>query len=97
MEEGVAEVERGAENAGRSGETLKDILHQVSTVTAEINEIAVASEQQTSTTDEIARNIHDVSRVMQDMSQRIQNNTLAYSRLTDLSKELQRLVGQFRV
>jgi len=60
----VAEVELGAEDATQSGETLKDSLHQVSTVSAEINQIAVASEQQTSTTNEIASNIHEVSRVM---------------------------------
>ncbi len=65
MEEGVGEVGRGTLEAGKSGEALKEILHQINKVTSEINQIAVASEQETATTNEIAVSIQQISMVMQ--------------------------------
>jgi len=97
MKEGEDEVEQGAKEASKSGDALKDILKQVNTVTTEINQIAVASEEQTATTNEIATNIQQISEVMQDTAKRIQENAGASAQLANLSKELQGLVGQFRV
>ncbi|MBP6942288.1 MAG: HAMP domain-containing protein [Syntrophorhabdaceae bacterium] len=97
MKEGEDEVEQGAKEASKSGDALKDILKQVNTVTTEINQIAVASEEQTATTNEIATNIQQISEVMQDTAKRIQENAGASAQLANLSKELQSLVGQFRV
>jgi len=97
MEEGVNEVELGAREAATSGDALKDIREQVHTVTGEISRIAVASEEQTATTNEISSNIHQISKAMQDTSLSIQKNAEAASRLAALSKGLQKLVGQFKV
>ncbi|OPY77467.1 MAG: Methyl-accepting chemotaxis protein CtpH [Syntrophorhabdus sp. PtaU1.Bin058] len=97
MKEGESEVELGTKEASKSGDALKDILKQVNTVTTEINQIAVASEEQTSTTNEIATNIQQISGVMQDTAKRIQENAGAATKLANLSKELQNLVGQFRI
>ena len=97
MEEGVREVETGAVETGKSGEALRDILKQINTVTTEINQIAVASEQQTATTDEIASNIQQISLVMHDTSKMIQENADAASQLSNLSKELQKIVGRFKL
>ncbi len=97
MEEGVVEVDRGVREAEKSGEALKNILRQVNTVTSEINQIAVASEEQTATVNEMAMNIQDISSVVQETSGRIQENSQAASRLAGLSKDLQELVGRFRV
>ena len=97
MEEGVNEVETGAAETGKSGDALRDILKQINTVTGEINQIAVASEQQTATTDEIANNIQQISLVMHDTSKMIQENADAASQLSNLSKELQKIVGIFKL
>jgi len=97
MEEGVREVETGAVETGKSGEALRDILKQINTVTTEINQIAVASEQQTATTDEIASNIQQISLVMHDTAKMIQENADAASQLSNLSKELQKIVGRFKL
>lgn len=97
MEGGVKEVEIGAEEARKSGGALKDILDQIGTVTAEINQIAVASEQQTATTNEISGNILQISEVIQGTARKIQDNAGSSSQLANLSRELQRLVGQFRL
>ena len=97
MEEGVNDVGQGSVEAAKSGEALQDILHQISRVTSEINQIAVASEQETATTNEIASSIQQISQVMQETSKRIQGNAEASAKLAGLSKELQEMVGQFRL
>jgi methyl-accepting chemotaxis protein len=97
MEEGVNEVEVGTAEAAKSGEALRDILSQISKVTVEINQIAVASEEETATTDEIATSIQQISSVINETSTRLQENANASSRLADLSKGLQAMVGQFRL
>ena len=97
MEDGVVEVEKGASEAAKSEGALKDILSQVGTVTSEINQIAVAIEQQTATTNEISGSIQQFSSLMHDMSKRIQDNANTASSLATLSKDLEKLVGQFQV
>ncbi len=97
MEEGVNEVGEGTNEAAKSGEALQDILHQISKVTTEINQIAVASEQETATTNEIATSIQQMSLVMQETAKRIQENAEASTQLANLSEELRSMVGQFRV
>jgi methyl-accepting chemotaxis protein len=97
MEGGVEEVEVGAKEAKKSGDALKDILGQISTVTQEINQIAVASEQQTATSNEIAGNIQRISEVVRDTAKKIEENTTSSSQLASLSGELQGLVRRFTV
>jgi methyl-accepting chemotaxis protein len=97
MEEGVKEVEVGSVEAEKSGDALNDILKQVNAATVEINQIAVASEQQTVTTNEIACNIQQISPVMHDTSKMIQENAEAASQLSNLSKEIQKIVGKFKL
>mgnify|MGYP000847800234 FL=1 len=97
MEQGVKEVEKGSEEAKKSGDAIKDILEQIGAVTAEVNQIAVASEQQTATTNEIANNIQQISEVMQQTARNIQGNADASAQLAALSKRLQEVIGQFRI
>jgi methyl-accepting chemotaxis protein len=97
MEEGVTEVGSGTKEAARSGEALANILQQIGKVTGEINQIAVASEQETATTNEIASNIHQVSQVMQETAHQIQGNASASSELAGLSVVLKEMVSHFKV
>ena len=97
MDEGVKEVEIGAQEAKKSGEALHDILERINTVSGEIGQIAVASEEQTATTDEIANNINQISGVMQATASSINDNARAVSEVATLSNGLKRLLGQFRL
>ncbi len=97
MEEGVREVEIGAQDAKKSGDALKDILKQINIVTSEIGQIAVASEQQTATANEIARNIQQISGVMEETARNVSENADAASQMAGLSTELKKLFGQFRL
>jgi methyl-accepting chemotaxis protein len=97
MEEGVNEVGIGTTEAAKSGEALKAILELINKATGEINQIAVASEEETATTNEIASSIQQISQVMQETARRIQENASASSQLAGLSKGLEEMVGQFKL
>ncbi len=97
IEEGVAEVELGAGHSARSGQALEEILNQVSEVTAQINQIAAAARQQTSTTGEISNNILRITSVVQQTSRDVTETASAAATLSLQSEELQRLVRQFRL
>ncbi len=97
MEEGVGEVRTGASEVVKSGEALKDITLHINKVTGEINQIAVASEEETATTNEIAATIQRISSLAQETAKKIQENSNASSQLANLSKELQTMVGWFRL
>ena len=97
MEKGVKEVKLGSEEARKSGDALKDILKQVGTVTAEVGQIAVAAEEQNATTNEIAQNIQKISQIINETVNGIGENANAASRLADLSINLQKMVGKFKL
>jgi methyl-accepting chemotaxis protein len=97
MEEGVLEVERGTNDAARSGHALEEILAQVSDVTGQINQIATAAEEQTATTNEISGNMQRITEVVQETAGSSQMTAQAASRLSELAGELQGIVDQFRL
>jgi len=97
MEQGVNEVERGTLEAAESGKALEAILEQVGAVTMQVNQIATAAEQQTATTTEITGNIHQITDVVQGTARGAQETAAAARQLSDLSGELQHLIGQFRL
>jgi len=97
MEEGVQEVERGTEDASRSGSALEEILAQVNEVTGQINQIATAAEEQTATTNEISGNMQRITEVVQETAGSSQMTAEAAGRLAGLALELQGIVNQFRL
>ena len=97
MDKGVKQADQGALEAAKSGDALRDILRQVNNVAHEISQIAAASEQQTSTTDEIAGNIQQIAIVIQETARRVEDNAGAASQLAILSKDLQKVVGSFKL
>ena len=97
MEEGVQEVERGTEDAARSGKALEEILEQVGDVTSQINQIATAAEQQTATTNEISRSMHEITEVVSGASHSSRDTALAANQLARMAEELKQIVAQFRM
>jgi methyl-accepting chemotaxis protein len=97
MELGVKEVEQGTADASHSGEALQEILSRINDVTMQINQIATAAEEQTSTTGEIAGNVSRINDVAQDSSRSAHESATAANQLVTLAEELQRQVRQFRV
>ena len=97
MEEGVREVTTGTGEAARSGEALNTILQRISDVTMQVNQIATAAEEQTSTTGQISSNIHEITDVVQNAARGAQESAMAAGQLARLARELEQLVGQFRL
>lgn len=88
---------KSVERATDSGIALTAITQAISTINDMNAQIATASSEQSSVTEEINRNIIGISEIA-DSSVTTANNTLTASRdLARLSEELEALVGQFRV
>jgi methyl-accepting chemotaxis protein len=94
---GVKEVGAGTEEAKKSGDALRDILKQINAVTVEIGQIAVASEQQTASTNEIAANTQRISEAMRETAKNVGENASAASQLARLSVEMQKIAAQFKL
>lgn len=97
MEQGVKEVETGTGEAARSGDALQEILSQINNVVNQVNQIAVAAEQQTAITGEISSNIHKITEVVAGTASGAQQSATAASQLADLAGAMQHLVDQFKL
>lgn len=97
MEDGVHEVERGTEDASRSGQALEEIINQVGDLTSQINQIATAAEQQTATTNEISKSMHQITDVVSDASKSSQDTARSAHELASMAEELKHIVAQFRM
>jgi len=96
IEDGVAEVERGSTSSIKSGQALQQILDQINDVSQQVNQVAVAAEEQTATTAAIAMNIRQVSDVVRQTAGSAAETGSAASRLAQEAEHLQQLVGKFK-
>ena len=97
MEIGVNEVAKGSEKATESGHALGRILEQINLVTVQINQVAKAADEQTAATLEISGNMHQITDVVGRTSRGAQETTKAADKLSDLARELDQIVGKFKV
>jgi methyl-accepting chemotaxis protein len=97
MEEGVKEVERGTEDASRSGIALQEILSEIADVTSQINQIATAAEEQSATTNEISKSMHEITDAVSSASHNANDTAGAAGQLAGMAEELKKIVAQFRM
>ncbi|MBT0663317.1 methyl-accepting chemotaxis protein [Geobacter pelophilus] len=97
MEEGVQEVERGTEDASRSGIALQEILSEIADVTSQINQIATAAEEQSATTNEISKSMHEITEAVSSASHNANDTAGAAGQLAGMAEELKKIVAQFRM
>jgi methyl-accepting chemotaxis protein len=97
MEAGVREVKKGTDEAGHSGNAIRQILDQIEAVNLQVNQIATAAEEQTATTSEISQNMHQITDIVQSTARGAQESSAAAHRLSILANELQRMVSKFRI
>ncbi|WP_136514181.1 methyl-accepting chemotaxis protein [Geomonas edaphica] len=97
MEEGVRGTDQGIQEAAQLEGALASILEQVNEVTTQVNQIATAAEEQGATTGEITNNIQQVTAVVQETASGAQDSAQSASRLSELSAELQMIVGKFKL
>ncbi len=97
MEEGVKEVESGTREATKSGDALHEIMQEIEQLNGQVGQIACAAEQQTATTMEISGSIQRIKDVAQETAGGAHASAHTSAQLNDLSRELDQLVGQFKV
>ena len=97
IEESVREVEIGTEKANKSREFLNDIGSQIATVDSQINQIAVAVEQENATTGQTSQNIQQVSSVMNETTKKIHEAAPAAHQVAEVAEALETMIKQFKL
>jgi methyl-accepting chemotaxis protein len=97
MEEGVREVEKGANSSLKSGSALDEIMRRIGEVSLQVSQIATAAEEQTATTSEVTSNIQMITDVVTQTAARAEETATAAAQLAGEAQELQKVVGLFRL
>lgn len=94
---GSARARQSVEQAAGVDQALNDTSDSVQRINDMAAQIATACEEQSSVTEEIARNISDIRDLSNEAAQTSEQSTQASRRLSELSSGLAQLVGRFRV
>jgi len=97
MAMGTNEVESGILMADKAGKALKDIIASSSKLMDIVSQVAAASEEQSSTAEEISKNIEGINSVTQENAQGIQQIALASENLNNFTLELKNTISQFKI
>jgi methyl-accepting chemotaxis protein len=97
MSKGTEEVEKGKALADKAGESLKEIILGAVKVVDVITQVAAASEEQSSTSEEISRSIEAINNVTRESTAGIQQIAKASEDLSRLTVNLQDLIGKFNI
>jgi methyl-accepting chemotaxis protein len=89
-------IEEATGLAGRSGESLKDIVALVDQASDQVRSIATASEEQSSASEEINRSIEQVASISGENAQAMGQAAQAVSELARQTQELQGLISEMQ-
>jgi methyl-accepting chemotaxis protein len=94
---GSSKARQSVEQAAGVDQALADTSDSVQRINDMTAQIATACEEQSSVTEEIARNISDIRDLSNEAAQTSEQSARASQRLSELSQGLSTLVGRFRV
>jgi methyl-accepting chemotaxis protein len=94
---GSSKARQSVEQAAGVDQALTDTSDSVRRINDMTAQIATACEEQSSVTEEIARNISDIRDLSNEAAQTSELSAQASQRLSELSHGLSALVGRFRV
>jgi len=97
MQLGKEEVEKGKVLVLRAGGSIKDIILGAQKVTDIITQVAAASEEQSSASEQIGKNIESINQVTQETAGGIQQIAHASEDLSRLTVNLQELISKFKL
>jgi methyl-accepting chemotaxis protein len=97
ISEGKQEVEKGKSLTERAGRALQEIISASDEVLDVINQVAAASEEQSSAAGQITNNIEGISRIVNDSTQNVSQIVKASEDLNELTQNLQMLVSKFNI
>jgi methyl-accepting chemotaxis protein len=90
-------VMKGVDLASSAGEALSRIVDGSQNVQGMVQSIAAASEQQSTASTQIARNIEQIDSITRESLQGAQQSAMAAAQLSTQAEGLQRIVNQFKV
>jgi len=97
MKNGINEVETGKKLAKSAGESLDLIISSSNGVLNEVSQVAASSEQQSTTAEQISRNIDSINNVTVETVTGIQQMAKATEDLNRLTENLQELINRFTI
>jgi len=97
MDEGTKKVDAGIALADKAGISLHEIVGISQKVTDMVTQIAAASEQQSSASEQISKNVEGISAVTGETAQGVQQIARAAEDLNRLTANLEQLVGKFKL
>jgi methyl-accepting chemotaxis protein len=95
IEEGTEEVKKGRQLANKAGESLRGIISASNKVVDDVNQVAGASEEQSSAAEQISKNIEAISNVTIESTAGIQQVAKSAEDLNKLTDNLQNLISRF--
>lgn len=97
MAEGTTQADTTVEKAGEATSVLEDITHLVSQIRDRTNQIAAATEEQSTATQQIEMNVDSISHVAENTAESSRRITSNCTNLTEMATEMMQLVGRFKV
>ncbi len=97
IEEGTKEVEKGKDLACKAGKSLDEIIEDVEKVAEVINYLATASEQQSTTSELITKNIENISNVSTQAAEGTRRISQAAEDLYRLTESLREVINYFKL
>ena len=97
MHEGRVEVDKGKLMADKAGEVLKDIITESQKVTDIAALVAAASEEQSTSAEEISKNIESISAVTQQSASGSHEIARSAEDLNNLTQKLEKLISHFKI
>jgi methyl-accepting chemotaxis protein len=97
MQQGSTKVSAGIRLADRAGDSLKEIVSLSQHVTEMIAQIAVASEEQSTVSAQISKNIEAINSVTQQNESATEQIAQTSDNLDQLTKDLQNILSQFKL
>lgn len=97
MKTGIQEVDQGKQLADKAGDSLQKIVDMTLRVTEMIEQIARASEEQSTAAEKIARNVDHISAVTRETAQGAENSTAAAEQMHEQAEGLRRMAERFQI
>ncbi|MAX25776.1 MAG: hypothetical protein CMJ19_14855 [Phycisphaeraceae bacterium] len=97
ISDGTHVVDEGVELATQADQALASIMDSSSKVAAMIQNIAAAADQQSSASELISQNINNINTVTSESAQSVSQTARSTSELCEISRQLETLVGRFKI
>ena len=90
-------VEAGTQTATKAAESLEEIVEMAEQTADAAKQISVSTQQQKSASEQLSATLKEITEVTQQSTAGSKNTMTSAEKLRQLSGELQRAIGQFRV